>query len=64
MKRTLHIGNEIRKELRRQERTVASHYERNMSGFLLEKLQNHGFMINIPRIEPLFYLDPIEILNV
>jgi len=43
---------------------VASHHERNMSGFLLEKLQNRGFMASFPKIEPLFYLDPIEILDV
>ena len=43
---------------------VASHHERNMSGFLLEKFQKRGLMINLPRIEPLFYLDPIEILEV
>jgi len=34
-----------------------------MSGFLLEKLQNRGLMINLPKIKPLFYLDPIEILG-
>jgi len=42
---------------------VASHHERNMSGFLIEKLQNRGLMFNLPKIEPLFYLDPIEILD-
>ena len=42
---------------------VASHHERNMSGLLLEKLQNRGLMNNLPKIAPLFYLDPIEILD-
>ena len=27
------------------------------------KLQNRGLMVNDPKIPPLFYLDPIEILN-
>ena len=39
---------------------VVSHHERNLSGFLLEKLQNHGWMVNLPKIKPLFYLDPME----
>ena len=43
---------------------VVSHHERNLSGFLLEKLQKRGFMVNLPKIEPLFYLDPIEILEI
>lgn len=42
---------------------VASHHERNLSGFLLEKMQKRGIMANLPKIDPLFYLDPMEILD-
>ena len=45
------------------EQCVASHHERNMSGFLLEKLKKRGLMIDLPKIEPLFYLDPIEVIQ-
>jgi len=40
---------------------VVSHHERNLSGILLDKLQNRGIMVNYPKIPPLFYLDPIDI---
>lgn len=39
---------------------VVSHHERNISGILLEKLQNRGCLSNLPKIKPLFYLDPME----
>ena len=39
---------------------VVSHHERNLSGILIEKLQKRGHLINLPKIKPLFYLDPIE----
>ena len=42
---------------------VASHHERNLSGFLLEKLQNRDLMVNLPKIEPKFYLDPMKVLD-
>lgn len=39
---------------------VISHHERNQSGILLEKLHKRNILRNIPKIAPLFYLDPIE----
>jgi len=46
-----------------RQQCVASHHERNLSGFLLEKMQKRGIMTNLPKIAPLFYLDPMEILD-
>ena len=62
-KRCVHLNRRMTLEVNTpsHEQCVASHLERNMSGFLLEKLQNRGLMIDIPKIKPLFYLDPIEI---
>lgn len=42
---------------------VVSHHERNLSGILLGKLHKRGKFINMPEIAPLFYLDPVEILE-
>ena len=42
---------------------VVSHHERNLSGFLLDKLQSRGRMLNLPAIKPLYYLDPMEIIQ-
>ena len=39
---------------------VASHHERNLSGWVLRKFQNQGMMEDLPEIPPLFYLDPME----
>lgn len=42
---------------------VVSHHERNVSGVLLENFQRLEMFAEIPRIEPLFYLDPFEIVK-
>jgi CXXX repeat peptide maturase len=40
---------------------VLSHHERNLSGMLLQKLQNRGTLADIKEIPPLFHLDPADI---
>ncbi len=39
---------------------VLSHHERNVSGILLQKLQNKHFFNHIKSIPPLYYLDPLD----
>ena len=40
---------------------VLSHHERNLSGMLLQKLQNRGTLTDIKEIPPLYHLDPADI---
>jgi CXXX repeat peptide maturase len=40
---------------------VLSHHERNLSGMLLQKLQNRGMLSGTDRIPPLYCLDPLDI---
>lgn len=42
---------------------VISHHERNLSGMLLSDLQSDGYLLDVPVIPPLFYLDPIDLVN-
>lgn len=41
---------------------VISHHERNLSGMLLCDLQKEGYLLDMPSISPLFYLDPIDLI--
>ena len=64
-KRCVYMNQRTTLELNTPSHTqcVVSHHERNLSGFLLEKLQKRGLMNHLPKIEPLFYLDPMEVLD-
>ncbi len=42
---------------------VLAHHERNLAGMLLSNLQERGYLLEIPPILPLYYLDPLELMQ-
>jgi CXXX repeat peptide maturase len=64
-KRCVYLNKKLTRELNTpsHQQCVLSHHERNLSGVLLQKLQNKGNLTNIKSIPPVYHLDPLELFK-
>lgn len=62
-KRCIYLNKQLTRELNTpsHQQCVLSHHERNLTGMILQKLQNKEMFTEIKEISPLFYLDPLEV---
>jgi CXXX repeat peptide maturase len=64
-KRCVYLNKKLTRELNTpsHQQCVLSHHERNLSGVLLQKLQDKGYPTNIKSIPPVYHLDPLELFK-